>query len=340
MRTVRIALVGVGNVGRGFLQLMRDKGDVVRERYGIDMRLVAAADRSGVVVNPDGIDAAALLRLKESGVGVAGYADGRPGEGPLAALDGADVLLESTLTDLTTGQPGLDVIGAALDRGMDVVSANKGPLVLAYGDLTARARAAGRQLRFSAAVCGGLPTVNIGQRDLVVATIDRLEGIFNSTTNYILEAMATGASFQDALAEAQRVGVAETDPSLDIEGWDTANKLVILANSVLGVPATLDDVQVRGIQGISAADVQAAEGAGQALRLLATATRRADGGYDLSVQPTVVAGDHPMAKVRGWQMGIVYYTDIMGVLAATVDEFGPLPTGAAMLRDVIAIYSA
>ncbi|MFN8484961.1 MAG: homoserine dehydrogenase [Anaerolineae bacterium] len=340
MRTVRIALAGVGNVGRGFLQLMRDKGDIVRERYGLDMVLVSAADRSGVVLDAGGIDAAALLRLKESGVGVAGYAGGRPGEGPVAALDGADVLLESTLTDLKTGQPGLDVMRVALERGMDVVSANKGPLVLAYADLTARAKAAGRQLRFSAAVCSGLPTVNIGRRDLVAANIDRMEGIFNSTTNYILEAMATGASFADALAEAQRVGVAETDPSLDIEGWDTANKLVILANSVLGVPATLDTVQVQGIQGIGASDIQAAQGAGQALRLLATALRRSDGGYDLSVRPTILPGDHPMAKVHGWQMGIVYYTDIMGVLSAAVDEFGPLPTGAAMLRDVIDIYSA
>ncbi|MFN8474102.1 MAG: homoserine dehydrogenase [Anaerolineae bacterium] len=340
MRTVRIALAGVGNVGRGFLQLMRDKGDVVRERYGIDMLLVSAADRSGVVVNHDGIDAAALLRLKESGVGVAGYSGGRPGEGPIAALDGADVLLESTLTDLKTGQPGLDVIRTALERGLDVVSANKGPLVLAYGDLTARAKAAGRQLRFSAAVCSGLPTVNIGRRDIVAATIDRMEGIFNSTTNYILEAMATGASFQEALAEAQRVGVAETDSSLDIEGWDTANKLVIIANSVLGIPATLDNVQVQGIQGIGAGDLQAAQAAGQAIRLLATAQRRADGGYDLSVKPTTLAAGHPMTQVHGWQMGIVYYTDITGVLSATVDEFGPVPTGAAMLRDVIDIYSA
>ena len=340
MRTVRIALAGVGNVGRGFLQLMRDKGDVVRERYGIDMRLVAAADRSGVAANADGIDPAALLALKESGVGVAGFAGGRRGEGPLAALDGADVLLESTLTDLETGQPGLDVIRTALERGLDVVSANKGPLVLAYADLTARARAAGRQLRFSGAVCAGLPTVNIGRRDLVAATIDRMEGIFNSTTNYILEAMATGASFADALAEAQRVGVAEADSSLDIEGWDTANKLVILANSVLGVPATLDNVKVQGIIGITAGDLQGAQAAGQAIKLLATATRNADGGYALSVAPTTLPGDHPMAKVRGWQMGIVYYTDIMGVLSASVDEFGPVPTGAAMLRDVIDIYSA
>ncbi len=339
MRTVRIALAGVGNVGRGFLQLMRDKGDIVRERYGVDMVLVAAADRSGVVINHDGIDPAALLALKESGVGVAGFAGGRPGAGPLAVLDGADVLLESTLTDLKTGQPGLDVIRTALERGLDVVSANKGPLVLAYADLMARAKAGGRQLRFSAAVCAGLPTVNIGRRDLVAADIDRMEGIFNSTTNYILEAMTTGASFEDALAEAQRVGVAETDSSLDIEGWDTANKLVILANSVLGVPATLDQVKVQGIVGITAGDLQAARAAGEAIKLLATA-RRNGGGYDLAVAPTTLPGDHPMAKVRGWQMGIVYYTDIMGVLSASVDEFGPLPTGAAMLRDVIDIYSA
>ena len=340
MTTVRLALAGVGNVGRGFLELLRDKAALVRDGYGVDLQLVAAADRSGVVADAAGLDPAALLAVKQGGQGVAAYQGGQAGLSArqMLGLVEADVLLDATLTDLKTGQPGLDLMRAAFDRGMHVVSANKGPIVLAYRDLLARAAAARRELRFSAAVCGALPTVNIGQRDLVACRIEKIEGIFNSTTNYILDAMTTGAGFETALAEAQRVGVAEADPSLDVEGWDTANKLVILANSVLGYPAQLDEVEVIGIQSITPGALQAARGANKVIKLLALALRRPDGTYRLRVAPTPLPLDHPLARVGGWEMGIVYHTDIMGVQTATVDERGPLPTGSAMLRDVVSIY--
>lgn len=340
MPTIRLALVGVGNVGQGFLQLLLEKGADLRQRYRLDLRVVAAADTSGIAINPAGLDPAELLALKADKKGVAHSRSGHPGAPPAALhkLAQADVLIEATLTDLKTGQPGLDLIRTALSKGMHVVSANKGPLVLAYRDLTERAANSGRQLRFSAAVCSGLPTVNIGQRDLVACQIERMEGVFNSTTNYILDAMTTGASFDDALAEAQRVGVAETDPNLDIDGWDTANKLIILANSVLNYPATLDDVSVKGIREINAGDLQTAQAKSQVIKLLASAVRQPDQSYILRVGPTALPADHPLARTRGWEMGIVYSTDIMGVLSAVVDERGPVPTGAAILRDVVSIY--
>lgn len=340
MITVRLALAGVGNVGRGFLELLRDKGAVARDQYGLNLRLVGAVDRSGMVVDEAGLDAAALLATKLAHQGVAAYVGGRPGASAAEMLASvkADVLLEATLTDLKTAQPGLSLMRDAFSRGMHVVSANKGPLVLAYRDLLMRAQTAGRQLRFSAAVCGALPTVNIGQRDLVACRIDKIEGVFNSTTNYILDAMTTGSSFDVALAEAQRVGIAEADPSLDVEGWDTANKLVILAQSVLGYPAALEEVEVYGIQHLTAGALQAAQAGGKVIKLLALALRRSDGTYRLRVAPTPLPLEHPLARTRGWEMGIVYYTDTMGVQYAIADERGPVPTSAAMLRDVIDIY--
>ena len=162
-----------------------------------------------------------------------------------------------SLTNLTDGQPGLQCIRTALGRGWDVVTANKGPLVLAYGELMSLAAQHRRQLRFSACVGGGLPSVNVGQRDLVACDITRVEGILNSTTHYILQAMSDqGKTFEQALAEAQRIGIAEADPSLDIDGWDAANKCVIVANSVLGMPATLKDVSVTGIRQVTLQDLQ------------------------------------------------------------------------------------
>ena len=144
MVTVRLALAGVGNVGRGFLELLRDKSALVRDRYGLDLQLVSAADRSGVVAQAAGLDPEQLLALKQSGQGVATYQGGQAGLSAqqMLGLVEADVLLEATLTDLKTGQPGLDLMRAAFAQGMHVVSANKGPIVLAYRDLMARAASA------------------------------------------------------------------------------------------------------------------------------------------------------------------------------------------------------
>jgi homoserine dehydrogenase len=218
---------------------------------------------------------------------------------------------------------------------MGVVLANKAPLVKAYGELTNSAEAAGVGFLFSATVCGALPVVNVGRRDLVGCDIRSVRGIFNSTSNSILEAMGRGGTYGKALKQAQIDGIAEADPSLDVEGWDTANKLVIIANSVLGMPATLHDVQpLIGITSIKPEQIIEAAGQGKVIKLIATAERAGDG-YRLSVEPKWLPQDDFLANVNGWEMGIVFDTDIMGLQQHKVDERGPVPTAGAMLRDVI-----
>jgi homoserine dehydrogenase len=255
----------------------------------------------------------------------------------------ADLLVELSPTNLRTGEPGLSAISWALSHGMDVVTANKGPLVLGYQRLHAQAAENGRSLLFSGAVAGGLPTVNIGRRDLAGATIQRVEGIFNCTTNYILRRMSeAGLTFDQALAEAQAAGVAEADPSLDIDGWDAANKLVIVANSVLGMPASLQDVVVEGIRGIGVDQLLQAKERDRALKLLVTAERVDAGGdatsaprFDLAVRPTELPLEHPLARLTRWQMGVVYTSDTMGQITAIIEDEGTSATSAAVLRDVI-----
>ncbi len=341
MQEVNVALSGVGNIGRSFLRLLIDKEALLATRYGLRLKLVAAADSSGAALAADGLDPAALLALKAERRGVATLSkSGVPGLTPheMVLRAGADVLLEASPTNLQDGEPGMSAIEAALGRGMHVVSANKGPLVLAYRRLQDMARQQRVQLRHSAAVAGACPTVNMGQRDLAGCVIWRVEGIFNTTTNYILCQMQdTGKSFAEALAEAQADGVAEADPTLDIDGWDAANKLVILANSVLGVPATLQDVRVQGIRHLTVKDLQDAKARGGAIKLLVLAEQAGDD-YKLSVQPTFLPLSHPLARLTAWEMGIVYHTDVQGVMRAVVDEKGPLPTAAAMLRDLLSIY--
>jgi homoserine dehydrogenase len=382
---IRIALVGLGNVGRAFLELMTTKRQLLRQRYGLELILAGVADSSGAAFGAAHLDPANVLRQKRAGNG-AGYYP-RLGQRGLAAVEmvrqvEADLLLEASPVNLRSGQPGLDCVRTALQRGMSAVLANKGPLVLAYRELAdlackadrgpwtvdseqrsevggqrpevgdQRSEAGGRQsaignrkseirnrkseigLRFSATVCGSLPVLNMGRRDLVACDIQHIEGIFNSTTNYILTAMESGHTFEHALREAQAEGVAEADPSLDVQGWDTANKLVIIANAVLDMPATLSDVDVLGIQDLTTADLAAARARGQAIKLVAAAHRQGDS-YRLAVHPAALPLDHPLATTDGWEMGIVWETDIMGVQFAKVNERGPIPTAAAMLRDVI-----
>lgn len=330
---------------------MVTKAPLLRERYNLELVLTGAADSSGAVMDAAGIDPVALREHKARGGNAANFVRGVPGMSALklAAQAPADLLLEASAVNLQSGQPGLDCVRRAIRRGMHVVLANKGPLVHAFGELEEAARAAGVGLAYSATVCGALPVVNIGRRDLAGCEIRSVRGIFNSTSNSILAAMAQGGSYHEALRQAQLDGIAEADPRLDVEGWDTANKLVIIANSILRQPATLADVHpVIGITGISAEDIRAAAAQGKVIKLVAQATR-ADpkdlpnpsdlhaGRYQLSVQPEWLPADDFLASVNGWEMGIVFDTDIMGLQQFKVDERGPVPTAGAMLRDVITL---
>ncbi len=342
VQQVRFLLIGAGNVGRRFLELVDRKREVLLGRLGLELIAVGVADSSGAAICPDGLDLNQLTALKAAGQGVAAYPRwGRPGLAPLEMVQtaGADLLVDASPANLKDGQPGLGCIEAALASGMHVVTANKAPLVLAFPRLLGVARSQGVALRFDATVAGGLPAVNLGQRDLAAADILRLEGLVNLTANYILTRMADeGLTYAEALAEAQAAGHAEADPSLDVEGWDAAAKLVILAHSVLGTPATLDDVSVEGILGVDARALRQASAEGKRIKLLSIAVPEGDG-FRFTVGPVRLPVDHPLARLGAQQMGIVYHTDISGVISAAILEQTPGPTASAVLRDVVQIYS-
>jgi homoserine dehydrogenase len=345
-RQVRLLLAGVGNVGRRFLELIARKRDTLQRRLGLELVVVGVADTSGAAICSEGLDPQQIVALKTDGHGVAAYP--RWGQSGISALQMVhtagdtppDLLLDASPANLTDGQPGMGCIEAALARGMHVVTANKAPLVLAFPRLLALARERGVQLRFDATVAGGLPAVNLGWRDLAIADIHRLEGSLNLTTNYILTRMADdGLSYDEALAHAQAAGHAESDPSLDVEGWDAASKLVILAHSVLDYPATLDDVAVEGILGVTPTVLAQAAAGGKRVKLLAVAERQGDR-FRLSVRPAWLDASHPLARLGAKQMGIVYHTDVCGILSASIVEATPVPTAAAMLRDVVDLCRA
>lgn len=341
MRTVTAALIGVGSVGRNVLRILEMKAERLREQYGLVFRIVLAADSSGMAFDPGGFDLTALRLHKEARGRLSELPQALPGGSSPAEVLGTleyDLLLEASPVNLTSGEPGLGAVRAALARGKDAVLANKAPLVLAWRELNELAQRTGSGLAYSATVCGALPVVNIGRRDLIAADVSLLRGIFNSTSNFILDEMEHGRDYGDALAEAQRRGLAETDPSLDVDGWDTANKLVILANSVLGVPTTLADVTVTGIRAVTAAQMAAERAQGRAIRLVATAQRN-EGSYTLSVAPVALPADDFLATCSGWEMGVEFHSDLYGRMYHKIWEREPLPTAAAMLRDAVNLYA-
>lgn len=341
-RDVRILLIGVGNLGRRFARLIRERARPLEDRYGMRVRLVGAVDRGGAAIDPTGLDGGRLADLKEAGRSVsAATGVGRPGMTGLEAIDAvdADVLCEASPVNLATGaEPGLSHVRAGLSRGLHVITPNKGPIVLAYRELVERARAHHVALRFDGTVAGGLPALWIGERDLRGAEIDRIEAVPNLTTGFVLDRLSEGASWDEATAAARAEGVLEADPAWDLDGWDAAAKLVILSLCVLGLDARLENVARRGIGPRMGAWARRERRAGRSVRLLATAERVEGGGYGLSVAPKALPAEHPLGRLGPKSMGVVYWTDIYGTIAATIDEPSPVPSAATMLRDLLAIY--
>ncbi len=339
MRRVRLAIVGLGNVGQRLLELIQLKRDTLRTRLDLELSVVGVCDSTGGAENGVGLDLAKILELKRAKRGIAAYPTGARVEMPpleMVRTVATDIVVELTPTNLTDGEPGLSVIRDALARKMPVVTANKGPLVLAYSELAALAQQNDAHLLHSAAVTGGLPTLNIGTRDLGVASIEKFEGVVNGTTNYILSRMAEGQSYADALKHAQDIGMAEADPTLDVDGWDAANKLVIIANAVLRRPTKLKDVTVEGIRKITPTDIATATEHRQTIKLIALAERIGKD-YNLTVRPTWLDNSHPLARLGAGTMGVIYHTDINGTIFASIEEEDPYPTAAAVLRDIVQI---
>ncbi|MBI5305960.1 MAG: homoserine dehydrogenase [Chloroflexi bacterium] len=336
MRKARLAIAGLGNVGKRLLELIEQKRGWLRQQFDLELVVVGVCDTTGGAENAAGLDVKKIIELKRAKKGVAAYREyARTPMSPvdLARTVDVDIFVELTLTNLQDGRPGLDAIRAALAKKAHVVTANKGPLVLAYPELAAFARNQGVRLLHSATVTGGLPTLNLGMRDLGAATIEKFEGVVNGTTNYILSRMSEGQSYARALKHAQEIGMAEADPTLDVDGWDAASKLVIVANAVLHRPTTLKDVRVEGIRKVTQDELLLATEHNKVVKLIALA-ERVGGEYHLSVRPTTLDKTHLLATVGAGMMGVMYHTDINGVIFAAIEEENPYPTAAGVLRDI------
>jgi homoserine dehydrogenase len=311
----------------------------IQNVYGLEISIVGVADSSGVAINANGFDYEELIQLKNQKKHVrelSGYLPEVLVENICDHVEGR-LLIESSPGNLKTGQPGLQVVRSALQKGWSVVLANKAPLVFDFEELHQLAKTHGGSLAYSATVCGGLPVINVLQRDLKLTSLISMKGIFNATTNYILQELENGGSFEEAVKEAQRIGAAEADPSHDVNGHDAANKLFIIMKSFTDFSGTINDIHVEGIQNITSHQLVEAKKTGSKIKLLAIAERR-DNQWAVSIRPTLVNENSFLGTCDGWEMGIEVKTDLYESISMKNYEADPLGTSAAVVRDVLEIY--
>ena len=319
---MRIALVGFGNVGRALARML--------QRTKAPFTVTAIGTRShGAVVEPKGIPLEPVL---------AGTDLPRRALPPIAELP-ADVLVELTTLDPRTGEPALTYIRDALGAGMHVVTANKGPIARAYRELQALADERGRMLRFEATLADCLPVFTLRRSALPLAEIREIRGIVSSTNNYILSRCAAGDAFGDALAEAQRLGIAEADPRNDLEGHDAAAKATILANVLMDANITPEDVSRVAIDERVGANAKAAAQDGARVRPLITLRRDGDR-VAASFAPQRVGPGDPMFAVDGFSMGLVFDTDLAGRVVVQLHDPHVDQVAYAVLTDLLEIRAS
>jgi len=325
VKTVKLMLVGYGLIGRHLMDSLREK----QKGTEIDLRLVAVCEVDGSLVNETGIDLDKLIEndLRE----LAGFRE----EKALDLLDelDVDVMVECTPGDVETGEPGLSHIRKALSNGVDVVTSNKSPLAVSYRDLMDLASENGARLRFEATVGAAIPVLGLKENGLQANQVSNVYGVLNGTSNYVLSKMTSeGVSLELALSEAQELGYAETDPSYDIDGVDTAAKVVILANHFLDMDASFSDVDIEGIRKITPESLELAAEHGYAIKLIGDAA-------NLKVAPRLIPQEHPLNVPENLN-AVMLETDLAEDVTLIGHGAGGRQTSSALMADILKVSKA
>ena len=339
----KLALIGFGTVGQGLAEILRDKGEKLRGRYGFEAQIVAIATATrGAIYHPDGLDINAALRTVQEAGSLNDYPEALGlvrGWDSLFAIreSNADTIVETTWTDLETGEPAISHVRAAFEGGKHVVTSNKGPVALAYRELQRLAEARGVQWGIEGTVMAGTPALRLARTALAGCQISQIRGILNGTTNFILTKMEEEITYEEALAEAQRLGYAEADPTADVEGHDALGKLLILAAVVMDTPLAWEQVNCQGISGLTLDDVAQARAGGKRWKLIAQLSRAGEE-VEASVGPQAIPANAPLAGVRGATNAITYVTDLLGEVTLVGPGAGQQETGYALLADLLEIH--
>jgi homoserine dehydrogenase len=329
MKKYRLAFLGFGNVGRALARLLVSKSVELRDNYGIDWEITGVATRRmGWRACENAIDVSKLPAGNDdtsSELGINEWlARARP-----------DVVFETTSLNPETGQPAIDYLKASLQYGAHTITANKGPIVYAYDELNAIALGKGKRFLFESAVLDSAPVFSLFRETLPAVRVRGFSGVLNSTTNVILETMEAGRSFAEGVKTAQELGVAETDPSHDVDGWDSIMKICAIARVILRVPLMPSNVRREGIRSLDPATLQAARSEGKPYKLLSRGTVNADGSVTASVRPEPIAAGDPLGSVRGTSLAVHFELDTIPGLTIVSHRPNLQSTAYGLLADFI-----
>jgi homoserine dehydrogenase len=331
---LRIILIGYGIVGQSFTKLLLSKLVDLYNIYGMKPRIVACVDNKGSAIDTSGLDIQRLLEIKKNKGTVGEYHRNKTSRlEPLQIIENidAEIVMELTPTNLKDGEPGLSHIISAMKYSKNVITVNKGPLSVAFSSLIELANYNGIIFKFSGTVGGGTPILEFAKRCLKGDRIVSFKGILNGTTNFILSKMEEGLTFKNALKDAQIKGYAETIPSLDIDGFDAAAKLVIMANWLMGMKVALEDVNRTGITKVTTQEVSKALKKGNAIKLIASCENK-----KLVVKPMEVSKLDPLC-VNGTLNSVTFSLEYAGNQTIIGRGAGGIETASAVLRDMIEI---
>lgn len=332
-----IGLVGFGNVGKAFVSLFLEMRNFWAENFGADACLNFIINSKGGIIDENGIkeeDLKKALGSKEELFSLKDWKEGLKFE-DVIDKGRINLLVEVSPTNIKDGEPALSYIKKALSNGIHVVTGNKGPFLYNFRELFEIAENKGCFLGIGCTAGAALPTINFGFHSLRGTRIERIEGVLNGVCNYILTSMENkGISFKEALSEAQKMGIAEKDPSLDIDGWDTASKILIIANYLMGSSLTLKDVPVEGIRNIGIKEIKKAKENGKRLKLVGLAEKK---GENVKVEVRILEVDREnfLFDLEGTNKGILYHTFPAGEFIVKGGASSPLGAAYSLWRDIL-----
>ena len=330
-----IGLIGFGGVGQALIKLLIDKESYLLQQYNLKINVKYIIKSNGGIYNASGINLSEILKVIDENINITCHNEWKDNLNinDIIGNNDIDTLVELTSTNIETGEPGLTHIRKSLENNINVVTGNKGPILLDYKKLKVLADNNNVELKVGCTTGGALPSINGGIYDIAGSKIQSIEGVLNGTTNYILSKMANdNVDYKEALLEAQKVGIAESDPSLDVLGYDTASKIIILSNVLMNSDLKLEDLKINGIEEVRLDNIEKAKVRGNKIKLIGKVYKKDNlvKGY---VTPIEIDENHPLYCVEN--KGIYYKTDTLGDISIIGGASGTMNAAASILRDII-----
>ncbi len=339
MKKLRLSLIGFGNAGREFARILLEKGDKLSKEFDCEFEVVSITTKSkGCLVDENGIDIKRALDELES---IGKFSKDNPALSNLNSMQviekvAADVVVEITTLNIETGQPAIDHIKAALNSGKHVITTNKGPIAWAFEELCALAKNKNKLFLFEGTVLDGAPVFNLVRETLLGCEVTEFRGILNGTTNYLLTELEKGTDYDEALKKAQKMGWAEADPTMDVDGWDPVAKTTALLNVLMHANVTPNEIKRKSIKDISKDDLKKARKQGKTIKYICEGYKE-DGKFYGRVEPQLINLDDILAITKGTTSVVTIVTDFLHELTIQIKDPEIRQTSYAIVTDMLNI---